>query len=268
MKVLVIGSGAREHAIVWKLSQSQRLSKLYCAPGNAGISSIAECVDIKADDLEGQLKFALENNIELTIVGPEVALVAGIVDLFRANGLKIFGPDKKAAQLEGSKAFAKEFMYRHKIPTARYKTYNSFERAVSELNNFDLPVVIKADGLAAGKGVIIAYSRQEAVEAIYAIMSEKRFGEAGGTIIMEEFLQGNEVSLLVFVDENSAVPMVSAQDYKRALEQDMGMNTGGMGAVSPAFSYSSKIEKAVQKELVDKVRKAMQKEKITYKGVL
>jgi phosphoribosylamine--glycine ligase len=268
MKVLVIGSGAREHAIVWKLSQSPQISKLFCAPGNAGIADLAECVDIKAEDIEGILKFALENKIDLTVVGPEVALVKGIVDLFEQNGLRIFGPNKKAAQLEGSKIFAKDFMNKHNIPTARYKTYNNFKKAIAELKDFDLPMVIKADGLAAGKGVIIAQTRQEAVEAIVDIMSDKKFGEAGKTIVVEEFLQGKEVSVLAFVDGNVSIPMVSAQDYKRAQDGDKGLNTGGMGAVSPALHYSLEVEKLVNSEIIQKTLEALKTEGILYKGVL
>jgi phosphoribosylamine--glycine ligase len=268
MKVLVIGSGAREHAIVWKLSQSPQISKLFCAPGNAGIADLAECVDIKAEDIDGMLRFALENKIDLTVVGPEIALVKGVVDLFEQNGLRIFGPNKKAAQLEGSKIFAKDFMKKYKIPTARYKTYNNFEKAIAELKDFDLPMVIKADGLAAGKGVIIAQTRQEAVEAIFDIMGDMKFGEAGKTIVVEEFLQGKEVSVLAFVDGNVSIPMVSAQDYKRAQDGDKGLNTGGMGAVSPALHYSLEVEKLVNKEIIYNTIQALKAEGISYKGVL
>jgi phosphoribosylamine---glycine ligase len=268
MRVLVIGSGAREHGIVWKLSQSPKLTKLFCAPGNAGIADVAECVDIKPEEIDRMLKFAMENKIDLTIVGPEAALVMGIVDAFEQKGLRIFGPNKKASQLEGSKVFAKDFMQKYKIPTARYRTYNCFENAVAELQYFDLPIVIKADGLAAGKGVIIAQNRQEAVEVIYDMMGEKKFGDAGNTIVIEEFLQGKEVSILAFVDGNTAVPMASAQDYKRALDGDNGLNTGGMGAVSPAFYYSSNAEKAVNTVIIDKTMQALKDEGISYKGVL
>ena len=268
MKVLVIGSGAREHGIVWKLSQSPKISKLFCAPGNAGIAAIAECVDIKPDNIDRLLEFALKNKIGLTVVGPEIALVKGVVDLFEQNGLRIFGPNKKAAQLEGSKMFAKDFMQKHKIPTARYETYSNFEKAIAGLQQFDLPIVIKVDGLAAGKGVIIAQNRQEAVEAIYDIMGDKKFGEAGKTIVIEEFLQGKEVSVLAFVDGNIAVPMVSAQDYKRAQDGDKGLNTGGMGAVSPALYYSSELEELVNIDIVNKTMNALKAEGIDYKGVL
>jgi phosphoribosylamine--glycine ligase len=189
MKVLVIGGGAREHAIVWKLSQSPKVKQIYCAPGNGGIEALAECVDIKAEDTQKLLDFALAKKIDLTVVGPEAPLVAGIVDAFEEKGLRIFGPNKLAAQLEGSKAYSKDFMQRNGIPTAKYTAYNDFEKAMSEVHEFGLPVVIKADGLAAGKGVVIAYTTQEAVDAIQSIMDSKRFGEAGSTIIIEEFLK-------------------------------------------------------------------------------
>jgi phosphoribosylamine--glycine ligase len=268
MRVLVIGGGAREHAIAYKLSQSPSLTKLFCAPGNAGIADLAECVDIKPEETDRLLDFALENKIDLTIVGPEAALVLGLVDKFQQNGLRIFGPDKKAAQLEGSKVFSKNFMQKYKIPTARYRTYSSFETAVADLQYFDLPIVIKVDGLAAGKGVIIAQSRQEAVEVIYDIISDKKFGSAGNTIVIEEFLQGREVSVLAFVDGNTMTPMVSAQDYKRALEGDKGLNTGGMGAVSPAFYYTSEAEETVALEIINKTMAALIAEGLNYKGVL
>lgn len=268
MRVLIIGGGAREHGIAWKLSQSPRLTKLFCAPGNAGIADIAECIDIKADEIDRLLEFAAANKIDLTIVGPEVPLVMGVVDAFEQKGLRIFGPDKKAAQLEGSKVFAKDFMQKYKIPTARYRTYNNFEKAIAELQYFDMPIVIKVDGLAAGKGVIIAQSRHEAVDAIYGIMGDKKFGEAGDVIVIEEFIQGKEVSVLAFVDGNTVVPMASAQDYKRALDGDMGLNTGGMGAVSPAFHYSADAEKTVCTEIIDKTMQALKAEGLNYKGVL
>lgn len=268
MKVLVIGGGAREHAIVWKLSQSPKVDQLFCAPGNAGIADIAECIDINAEDIEGLLKFTLENKIDLTVVGPETALVKGVVDLFEQNGLCIFGPNRKAAQLEGSKVFSKDFMKKYKIPTARYKTYSRIENAIAELQHFNLPIVIKADGLAAGKGVIIAQTRQEAVEAICGIMGDGKFGEAGKTIVIEEFLQGKEVSVLAFADGNIAVPMVSAQDYKRAQDGDKGLNTGGMGAVSPALYYSLEAEEAVTHEIINRTVLALKTEGIDFKGIL
>lgn len=268
MKVLVIGGGAREHAIAWKLSQSPLVSKLYCAPGNAGIADIAECINIKSEDVAGLLSFALENKIDMTVVGPEGPLIVGIVDAFEEKGLKIFGPCKEAAKLEGSKVFAKNFMQKHNIPTAKYKTYDSFEKAIKELSQFELPLVIKADGLAAGKGVIIAQNKQEAVDSVSGIMEERHFGDAGSSIVIEEFLEGKEVSVLAFLDGDAVIPMVSAQDYKRALTGDRGLNTGGMGAVSPAFHYDKEAEKAVKREIIDRTVQALKAEGITYKGVL
>lgn len=268
MKILVIGSGAREHAIVWKLAQSPKVDKIYCAPGNAGIAAIAECIQIKNDDIMGLLSFALEKNIDLTVVGPEAPLTQGIVDSFLQKGLRIFGPNKQAAHLEGSKAFAKEFMEKYNIPTAKYKAYEDFDKAIEEIDQFGMPVVIKADGLAAGKGVIIADNKRQAAEAILEIMGQKLFGEAGKTIVMEEYLEGKEVSILAFVDGNSIVPMVSAQDYKRALDGDAGLNTGGMGAVSPALYYSRELEKIIHTEILNKTFHALQSEGIKYKGVL
>lgn len=268
MKVLVIGSGGREHALVWKLAQSALVEKLYCAPGNGGISGLAQCIDIKADDLEGLLNFAAENRIDLTVVGPEAPLNLGIVDYFEGNGLRIFGPGLKGAMLEGSKAFSKDFMIRNGIPTAAYKIFYNSEKAKEEIDAFGYPVVIKADGLAAGKGVIIAQNREEAFAAIDDILTVKKFGEAGRRIVVEEFLRGREASILAFVDGRTAVPMVSAQDYKRALDNDGGLNTGGMGAVSPAFCYDEKTAALVEKDIIKRTMDSLRAEGIKYKGVL
>ncbi len=268
MKVLVIGSGGREHAIIWKIVQSKHVDKIYCAPGNGGICELAECVDIEADDLDGLLTFARDNRIDLTVVGPEAPLSLGIVDSFERNGLRIFGPDIKGAMLESSKVFSKDFMIRNKIPTAAYKIYYNPERAKQEIDRFGYPVVIKADGLAAGKGVIIAQSRVEAFAAIDDMLTGKKFGEAGCRIVVEEFLSGREASILAFVDGKIAVPMVSAQDYKRALDNDEGLNTGGMGAVSPAFYYDDKIAAAAETDIIKKTVDALRAEGIYYKGVL
>lgn len=268
MKILVVGGGAREHAIVWKLSQSPLVRELYCAPGNAGIADLAHCVDIEAEDKEKLLHFALDEKIDLTVVGPEAPLVSGIVDAFEEKGLRIFGPNKSAARLEGSKAFSKAFMQKYDIPTAKYGAYDDIEKAITEIHRYGLPVVIKADGLAAGKGVIIAKTMQEAVEAMQEIMCGKRFGEAGSTIIIEEFLEGREVSILAFVDGRVALPMVSAQDYKRALDGDMGTNTGGMGAVSPAFYFDEAAGESIRTEIINKTMSALINEGIKYQGVL
>lgn len=268
MKVLVVGSGGREHALVWKLLQSPKVSYIYCAPGNGGIRQMAECVDIKADDIEGLCKFAKKNRIDLTVVGPELPLSLGIVDAFEEEGLRIFGPRKNAAILESSKAFAKDFMQKYGIPTAKYKIYDDASKAKEELDNFGLPVVIKADGLAAGKGVIIANTREEALNAIDTIMMDKHFGEAGNKVVIEEFLEGREASILAFVDGKTAVPMVSAQDYKRVFDGDKGLNTGGMGAISPAPHYNEKVADDVMEQIIKPTVEAMNKENRPYKGVL
>lgn len=264
----MIGSGAREHALAWKLLQSPKLTQLYCAPGNGGMGELAECVDIKAEDVARLLDFAQRQQIDLTVVGPEVSLALGIVDAFEEKGLKIFGPNQQASQLESSKAFAKSFMEKYGIPTAKYRIYEDLTKAVEEVSDFGLPVVIKADGLAAGKGVVIAQNRQEAVDCIKEMMEDKKFGEAGKTIVIEEFLQGKEVSVLAFGDGNTLVPMTSAQDYKRALEGDQGLNTGGMGAVSPAFYYAPAEEAQVQIDIIQKTAQALKAEGIAFKGVL
>lgn len=268
MKVLVIGSGGREHAIVWKLAQSKLVDKIYCAPGNGGIAGLAECVSIEADDVEGLLSFAGANGIDLTVVGPEAPLSLGIVDVFERNNLRIFGPDIKGAMLESSKAFSKDFMLRHNIPTAAYKIYYDAGLAKQEIDSFGYPVVIKADGLAAGKGVIIAQNREEAVTAIDDMLTGKKFGEAGCRIVVEEFLEGREASILAFVDGKTAMPMVSAQDYKRALDNDSGLNTGGMGAVSPAFYYDAESAAAAERDIIQRTVAALRTEGIYYKGVL
>lgn len=268
MKVLVVGSGGREHALVWKLLQSPKVSYIYCAPGNGGIRQMAECVDIKADDIEGLCRFAKKNRIDLTVVGPELPLSLGIVDAFEKEGLRIFGPRKDAAILESSKAFAKDFMQKYGMPTAKYKIYDDAFKAKEELDSFGLPVVIKADGLAAGKGVIIANTREEALNAIDTIMMDKHFGEAGNKVVIEEFLEGREASILAFVDGKTAVPMISAQDYKRVFDDDKGLNTGGMGAISPAPHYDEKVAAEVMEQIIKPTVEAMRKENRPYKGVL
>ena len=268
MKVLVVGSGGREHTLVWKIAQSKLVDKVYCAPGNGGIGELAECVDIKADDIDGLLEFARSEGIGLTVVGPEAPLSLGIADCFEKNGMRIFGPCRKGAMLESSKAFSKDFMIRNKIPTAAYKVYYEAEKAKAGLDDFGYPVVIKADGLAAGKGVIIARNRAEAIDAIDDMLTVRKFGEAGSKIVVEEFLRGKEASILAFVDGEAAVPMVSAQDYKRALDNDEGLNTGGMGAVSPAFYYDEKTAAAVERDIIQRTVDALKAEGICYKGVL
>lgn len=268
MKVLVIGSGGREHVLVWKLSQSIKVNEIFCAPGNGGIRQIAECVDIKAEDIEGLCKFALDKKIDLTVVGPENPLSLGITDYFEERGLRVFGPKQNAAIIESSKAFAKNLMKKYNIPTASYKVYNDPAEAKAKLGEFEFPVVIKADGLAAGKGVIIAEDMNVGIKTIDSLMEEKQFGEAGNTIIIEEYLYGKEATILAFVDGKSAVPMVSAQDYKKIFEDDKGLNTGGMGAVSPALHYKNEISDEVMETIIIPTVDAMRKENRPYKGVL
>ncbi len=267
MKVLVIGSGAREHAIVYSVSKSDNV-KIFCAPGNPGINEIATCVDIAADDIDGLLEFALKENIDMTIVGPELPLVKGIVDVFREHNKRIFGPDKKAAQLEGSKSFAKEFMDKYKIPTARYKKYVDYEMAKKGLDEFSYPVVIKADGLAAGKGVIIAEDKNMAEKALDKMMNEKAFGDSGSKIVLEEFLDGIEASILCFIDNNSIVSMVSAQDYKKAYDGDLGLNTGGMGSYSPNRVITEDVENYIKTNILDNFLKGINAEKMDYRGII
>lgn len=268
MNILVVGNGGREHAIVWKLSNSPRIRRIYCAPGNAGIAQIADIVDIKAEDIEGLVSYAKEKKIDLTIVGPEVPLVAGIVDRFTEEGLKIFGPNKKCSRLEGSKAFAKSFMMKHGIPTARYQEFTNPKEALDSIENFGYPVVIKADGLAAGKGVIIAENRAEAIEAIEDIMDNKKFGEAGLKVVIEEFLDGIEASVLCFVDGETIIPMVSAQDYKKAYDYDLGPNTGGMGTYSPSYIYDDELSKKVNEGILKPILKGFKEDALDYKGIL
>lgn len=268
MKILVIGSGGREHALVWKLSQSPRVEKIYCAPGNAGIGNMAELVNIKVGDIELLLAFAIEKKIDLTVVGPEGPLVDGIVDRFEEEGLKIFGPNKSCAKLEGSKAFAKDFMIRHNIPTAKYKEYTKAEEAIKDIGIYGFPMVIKADGLAAGKGVVIAQNENEAKEALNIIMQNKKFGDAGSKVIIEEFIGGIEASMLCFVDGEAIVPMVSAQDYKKAFDGDEGPNTGGMGTYSPSIIYTDKIKEKVYNEILNPFISGLKADGLNFKGII
>lgn len=268
MKILVIGSGGREHALVWKLAQSDTVKKIYSAPGNAGISQNAECINIKADDIKSLVDFAKKNDIDLTIVGPEMPLVLGIVDVFTKEGLKIFGPSQKAARLEGSKVFSKQIMNKYGIPTAKDKIFDNINDAIAYVNEQEMPIVVKADGLAAGKGVIVCGSKQEAVNAIKSIMEERVFGEAGEKIIIEECLVGEEVSILAFSDGRNVVPLVPSQDHKRAYDGDMGPNTGGMGAYSPVPVLSDKLVDQIKTEVLEPTIKAMEEEGCPYKGIL
>ena len=268
MRILVVGGGGREHAICWKLSKEANVEKIYCAPGNAGISNVAECIDIGDSDIENLLKFAKENQIDLTIVGPEIPLVAGIVDAFEKEGLKIFGPNKKCAQLEGSKSFSKDFMIRHNLPTAKYKEYTNLDEAISEIDSFGYPVVIKADGLAAGKGVVIPENREDAITTLKEMMSDKKFGKAGDKIVVEEFLNGIETSILAFVDNDTIVPMVSSKDHKKVFEGETGLNTGGMGTFSPSEIYTDELAKEIQEKILDKTLEGFKKDNLNYKGIL
>ena len=268
MNILVVGGGGREHAICWKLSNEADVEKIYCAPGNAGISNVAECVSIGDSDIEALLQFAKENEIDLTIVGPEVPLVVGIVDEFEKESLKVFGPNKKCAQLEGSKAFSKDFMIRHNLPTAKYKEYTDLDKAIAEIDEFGYPVVIKADGLAAGKGVVIPENREDAIETLKEMMADHKFGHAGDKIVIEEFLTGVETSILAFVDNNTIVPMVSAKDHKKVFEGETGLNTGGMGTFSPSEIYTDELAKEIQEKILDKTLEGFKKDNLEYKGIL
>ncbi len=268
MNILVIGSGGREHTLVWKLGQSPRVSKIYCAPGNAGIGEMAENIDIKVEDIEGLFNFAQDKNIDLTVVGPEVPLVMGIVDRFNQGGLKIFGPNMKCAQLEGSKSFSKDFMIRHNIPTAKYEEFTQLEQAKKAIGIYGFPMVIKADGLAAGKGVVIVNNQEEALTVLNSIMKDKEFGDAGNKVVIEEFLTGTETSILCFVDGNKIVPMVSAQDYKKAYDKDQGPNTGGMGSYSPSYIYTKELEKEVDDKVLKPVLEGLKKDNLDFKGIL
>ncbi len=268
MKVLVVGGGGREHALIWKLKQSRRLTKLYSAPGNGGIAGDAECVPCRADDLQGLRDLALQEEIDITVVGPEAPLVSGIVDLFEEAGLRAFGPDIRAAQLEGSKVFAKETMARYGIPTAAFKVFREIEPALRYVRELAGPCVVKADGLAAGKGVIVANDLAEAEAALCLIMDEKAFGRAGEAVIVEERLEGEEVSVLAFTDGDTVLPMVASQDHKRAHEGDTGPNTGGMGAYSPPPVYTPLLHEQVCREVLNPLIHGLRRDGIKYRGVI
>jgi len=268
MKVLVVGGGGREHTIVWKLAQSSKIDKLYCAPGNAGISELAECVNIGATEIEKLVEFAKSENIDLTVVGMDDPLVMGIVDAFENENLRVFGPRKNAAIIEGSKSFAKDLMKKYNIPTAKYEVFDNYETALNYLKSQNMPIVIKADGLALGKGVLICDTLNQAQDALKEIMIDKKFGLSGNKVVIEEFLTGQEVSILSFCDGKTVMPMVSAQDHKRALDGDKGLNTGGMGTFSPSRIYTKEIEKECIETIFKPTVDAMNKEGRTFKGVL
>lgn len=268
MKVLVVGSGGREHAICWKLAQSPKVDKLYCAPGNAGIGEIAELVSIGAMELDKLVDFAKNNGIDLTVIGMDDPLVAGVVDKFEAAGLRVFGPRANAAIIEGSKAFSKELMKKYNIPTARYETFDDYDKALEYVKAGSFPVVLKADGLALGKGVLICNSLEEAVEGLNTLMVDKKFGASGSKVVIEEFLTGPEVSVLSFCDGNTVVPMVSAQDHKRAYDNDQGLNTGGMGTFSPSRIYTEDIAKECMETIFKPTVAALNAEGRQFKGII
>lgn len=268
MKVLVVGSGGREHAICWKLLQSSKVDKLYCAPGNAGIGELAELVPIGAMEFDKLVDFAKSEGIDFTVVGMDDPLVGGIVDRFEAEGLKVFGPKANAAIIEGSKAFSKELMKKYNIPTAGYETFDDYDKAVEYVRNGDFPVVLKADGLALGKGVLICNTLDEALDGLNTIMVDKKFGESGNKVVIEEFLTGQEMSVLSFCDGKTIVPMVSAQDHKRALDGDKGLNTGGMGTFSPSRVYTEELADECMETIFKPTVDALNKEGRTFKGII
>ena len=269
MKVLVIGSGGREHVLTWKIAQSPKVDKIYCAPGNGGMAKIAECVDLSVEDIDGCVKFAREKGIDLTVVGPEVPLVMGMTDAFEKEGMRVFGPNAKCAEFEGSKAFTKDFLLRHNIPTAAYKEYTDLNEIMKDIGVYGFPMVIKADGLAAGKGVLIVENEQEAKDGINMIMADHEFGAAGDKVVVEEFLTGREASMLCFVDGNVIVPMESAQDYKRAYDNDEGLNTGGMGTYSPNVLFDNAVlNKRIEETILTPIIEGFKADGMDFKGIL
>jgi phosphoribosylamine--glycine ligase len=268
MKILVIGSGGREHAIVWKLAQSPRAPVLYGAPGNAGIERLARCVPIPADDIAALKSFVAAEGIDLTVVGPEGPLAQGIADEFRKDKLKIFGPTRGAARIESSKAFAKELMARHKIPTAAARVFTASAPAVAYLQTQAVPIVIKADGLAQGKGVVVAITRKEAEEAVRAMLDDRAFGQAGNQVVIEQFLEGEEITCMAFADGKSVIPMVAAQDHKRVGDGDTGPNTGGMGALAPAPAFTAALRTTIMRTVFHPILEALSRVGSPFQGVL
>lgn len=268
MKVLIVGSGGREHAIAYSVSKSPKVEKIYCAPGNAGISELAECVPIGAMEFDKLAQFAAEQKIDLTIVGMDDPLVGGIVDVFEEKGLRVFGPAKNAAILEGSKAFSKDLMKKYHIPTAAYENFDNAKDALSYLETAKFPIVLKADGLALGKGVLICNDLEEAKAGVQEIMLDKKFGSAGNTMVIEEFMTGREVSVLSYVDGKTIKTMTSAQDHKRAMDGDKGLNTGGMGTFSPSPFYTKEIDEYCQKHIYQPTVDAMRAEGRPFKGII
>jgi phosphoribosylamine--glycine ligase len=268
MRVLIVGSGGREHAIAWKVAKSPKVDKIYCAPGNAGIEEFAECVPIKAMEFDKLASFAKEQKIDLTIIGMDDPLVGGIVDVFEAEGLRVFGPRKNAAILEGSKAFSKDLMKKYHIPTAAYENFDDPQKVLEYLETAKMPIVLKADGLALGKGVLICNTLEEAKAGVQSIMLDKKFGSAGNQMVIEEFMTGREVSVLSFVDGKTIRIMTSAQDHKRALDGDQGLNTGGMGTFSPSPFYTEEIDAYCREHIYQKTVDAMAAEGREFKGII
>ncbi len=267
-KILVVGGGGREHAVVWKLKQSKHETEIFCAPGNGGIEQLATCVPIKATDINGIVNWAKENNPDIVFVAPDDPLAMGMVDALQKEGIKAFGPTQAAAKIEWSKSYSKELMKKYDIPTAGFESFSSSDEAFAYINNANMPIVVKADGLALGKGVIICNTKEEANDAIKDIMIEKKFGDAGDCVVVEEFISGPEVSVLTFCDGKTILPMVAAQDHKRAYDNDEGLNTGGMGTFAPTLKYTSEIQKYVEKEIIEKTVNALNNEGTPFSGVI
>jgi phosphoribosylamine--glycine ligase len=268
MKILVVGSGGREHALVWKLHSSPLVKKIYCAPGNAGISKLAECVEIASEELFKLTEFAQRKSIDLTVVGPELPLTLGIADEFQKRNLRILGPAKMAAMIEGSKVFAKEFMKKYHIPAASFKAFDKADEAIDFVKSSEMPLVIKADGLAAGKGVMVAEKTESAISAIQKIMIEKIFKDAGNKVVIENFLQGDEVTILAFTDGKTILSMPSSQDHKKIYDGNRGPNTGGMGAYAPASIVDDRMMKRIYEEILEPTILGLEQEGIVYKGIL
>jgi len=268
MKVLLVGGGGREHSLVWKIGQSPRVSKVFCAPGNAGIAQMAECIDIPVTDLEALAAFAERKGVDLTVVGPELPLVMGIVDLFEERGLRIFGPHREAAEIEGSKVFCKDLLSKYGVPTGQYRAFDNRDEAAAYVDSVGAPIVVKADGLAAGKGVIPSTTKEEALKALDMIMVEKAFGDAGNRVVIEELLVGEEASFIVFTDGEAVVPLASSQDHKPIYDGDRGPNTGGMGAYSPAPVVTEEVHGKIMEEVMIPTIRGMASEGRPYRGVL
>ena len=267
-KILIVGGGGREHALAWKLNQSEQAGEILCAPGNAGIENLCRCLPVSAEDIDGLTALAEKEKPDMVVIGPEVPLALGLTDKLQALGIRVFGPNKKCAQLEASKSFTKAFLARHGIPTAAYREYTDIETLRKDIGLFGFPMVLKADGLAAGKGVIIAENREEAEKAVTDLMGDRVLGAAGDKVVVEELLRGTEASVLCFVDESAIVPMESAQDYKRIGDDDKGPNTGGMGAYSPSLLFDDKMEQSIAEDILLKTLEGFKKDGLDFRGVL